>query len=51
MDFTFRGNFTYSKNEILEYDEQYSHYPYSRNAGFRVNQARGLIAIGPAQGL
>lgn len=46
VDFTFRGNFTYSKNEILEYDEQYSHYPYSRNAGFRVNQARGLIAIG-----
>lgn len=46
VDLTLRGNFTYSKNEILEYDEQYSHYGYTRNAGYRVNQARGLIALG-----
>lgn len=46
VDFTLRGNFTYSKNEILEYDEQYSNYPYTRNAGYRVNQLRGLIAEG-----
>ena len=37
---------TYSKNEIKEYDEQFSHYSYNMNAGFRVNQARGLIAEG-----
>lgn len=46
VDFTLRGNFTYSKSEILEYDEAYSHYPYTQQAGFRVGQARGLIAEG-----
>jgi len=46
VNFTLRGNFTYSKNKILEYDEQYSHYDYSRQAGFRVDQARGLVALG-----
>lgn len=46
VNFTIRGNFTYSKNEILEYDEQYSHYSYSRYTGHRVNQARGYIALG-----
>lgn len=43
---TLRANMTYSKNEIKEYDEQFSHYSYNMNAGFRVNQARGLIAEG-----
>ena len=37
---------TYSKNEIKEYDEAYSHFDYKRNQGFRVNQLRGLIAEG-----
>lgn len=46
VNLTVRGNFTYSKSKILEYDEQYSHYAYSRNSGFRVDQARGLIALG-----
>lgn len=46
VDLTVRGNITYSKNEILEYDEEYSHYGYKRRAGFRVDQARGLIAEG-----
>ena len=46
VDFTLRGNFTYSKNKILEYDEQYSHYGYTQNAGYRVGQCRGLIALG-----
>ncbi|MEY8706629.1 TonB-dependent receptor [Bacteroides faecichinchillae] len=43
---TFRANMTYSKNEIKEYDEAYSHFDYKRNQGFRVNQLRGLIAEG-----
>lgn len=30
----------------MEYDEAYSHYPYTQQAGFRVGQARGLIAEG-----
>ena len=46
VNFTLRGNFTYSKNTILEYDEAYSHYGYTKQAGFRVDQARGLIAEG-----
>lgn len=43
---TFRGTLTYSKNEILEYDEQFSNYPYVGYTGFRVDQNRGLIALG-----
>lgn len=46
IDLTLRGNLTYSKNEILEYDEQFSIYPYTTQTGFRVNQNRGLIALG-----
>lgn len=46
VDFTFRANMTYSKNEIKEYDEVYSRYGYTRQKGFRVGQLRGLIAEG-----
>ena len=46
VQLTLRGNFSYSKSEILEYDEQRSNYLYKRNTGFRVNQTRGLIAEG-----
>ncbi len=41
-----RGNFTYSKNEITEADELYSRYPYLKRTGYRVDQAKGLIALG-----
>jgi TonB-linked SusC/RagA family outer membrane protein len=41
-----RGNFTYSKNEITEADEMINRYPYLRRTGFRVDQAKGLIALG-----
>ena len=30
---------------ILEYDEEYSNYPYKSQRGFRVDQTRGLIAL------
>ena len=43
---TVRANMTYSKNEIKEYDEENSRYPYKMQYGFRVDQARGLIAEG-----
>ncbi len=43
---TLRGNLTYSKNKVLEADEQYSNYPYTTKAGFRVRQNRGLMALG-----
>ncbi|MDR1096575.1 MAG: TonB-dependent receptor [Tannerella sp.] len=46
VDLEVRGNFTYSKNEITEYDEMVNRYPYLRNTGYRVNQAKGLIALG-----
>lgn len=46
VNITLRGNLTYSKNKILEADEQFSNYPYVTQAGFRVNQNRGLIALG-----
>lgn len=41
-----RGNFTYSKNKITEADEMVNRYPYLRNTGYRVNQTKGLIALG-----
>ena len=43
---TVRGNMTYSKNQIGEYDEENSVYPYQNLRGYRVNQERGLIALG-----
>lgn len=46
VGFQIRGNFTYSKNEITEADEMVNRYPYLRRTGFRVDQAKGLIALG-----
>jgi TonB-linked SusC/RagA family outer membrane protein len=41
-----RGNMTYSKNEILERDEENNVYPYQMEKGMRVDQCRGLVALG-----
>ena len=41
-----RSNITYSKNEIVERDEENNVYPYQNQEGFRVGQSRGLIALG-----
>ena len=46
VDLTVRGNMTYSKNEVLEKDEENTIYWYKQEEGHRVNQARGLIALG-----
>lgn len=46
VNLTLRGNVTYSKNEILERDEQNTIYGYTLQRGARVDQARGLIALG-----
>ena len=43
---TVRGNITYSKNTILDYDVEESVYPYQYTTGYRVDQVRGLIAEG-----
>ena len=46
VDVTLRGNMTFSKNEILEKDEESQVYEYLYEKGYRVNQVRGLIAEG-----
>ncbi len=37
---------TYGKNEILEKDEEYSIYSYTLDKGHRINQLKGLVALG-----
>ncbi len=46
VDMTIRGNMTFSKNEILEKDELAYVYPYEYQKGYRVNQLKGLVALG-----
>ena len=43
---TIRGNMTYSKNEVLDRDEENKVYPYQYERGYRVDQEKGLIALG-----
>ncbi len=42
---TIRSNITYSKNEIVDRDEENNYYWYKMQKGHRVNQARGLISF------
>jgi len=46
VNLVIRGNMTYSKNEVLEKDEERNVYAYQMEEGYRVNQAKGLIALG-----
>ena len=46
VNLTVRGNITYSKNEILDRDEENNVYPYQMEKGYRVDQRRGLISLG-----
>jgi TonB-linked SusC/RagA family outer membrane protein len=46
VNLTLRGNLTFSENKILERDEEYNVYPYQMEKGYRVDQCRGLIALG-----
>ena len=46
VNLNIRGNMTYSKNEILERDEANNVYAYQMQEGYRVDQCRGLIALG-----
>ena len=43
---TIRSNITYSKNEIVDRDEENNYYCYKMQKLHRVNQARGLISLG-----
>lgn len=46
VNLTLRGNITYSKNEILERDEENTIYTYKNEKGHRVGQAKGFVAMG-----
>lgn len=46
VEFTLRGNVTYSKNKVLEFDEEANNLPYRMVQGFRYEQARGLVDLG-----
>ena len=46
VNLTVRGNITYSKNEVLERDEENNVYAYQMQRGYRVDQCKGLIAEG-----
>ena len=46
IDFTMRGNITYFKNKVIAFDEEATNLPYRMTQGFRLDQARGLIAQG-----
>lgn len=47
-DFTFtvRGNFTYSTNDVQDWEQAYPKYEYQRIAGNPLNIQRGYIALG-----
>ncbi|KAA6302942.1 MAG: TonB-dependent receptor SusC [Candidatus Ordinivivax streblomastigis] len=46
MDFVIRGNFTYSKNEVQNWEQAYTNYPYQMLTGFPNKALRGYQAIG-----
>lgn len=46
VDLTMRGNITYTRNRVLEYDEEANALPYKMTQGYRWQQAKGLIALG-----
>ena len=44
--FTVRGNFTFSKNRVQNWEQAYLEYPYLEYNGFPYNSIRGYQAIG-----
>ena len=46
VEMTMRGNVTYTRNKVLEYDEEANALPYKMTQGYRWEQAKGLIALG-----
>lgn len=43
---TIRGNFTFSRNKVLHYEESDIHYPYQSRIGYPSGVQRGYIAEG-----
>ncbi|KAA6338491.1 TonB-dependent receptor SusC [termite gut metagenome] len=46
MNFTIRGNFTYSKNNVQNWEEANPKYPYQEIAGYPYGIIRGYQAVG-----
>ena len=46
FDFTIRGNFTYSKNTVQNWEQAYLEYPYLEYNGYPHQSIRGYQAIG-----
>jgi TonB-linked SusC/RagA family outer membrane protein len=46
VEMTMRGNVTYTRNKVLEYDEEANALPYKMTQGYRWEQAKGLVALG-----
>ncbi len=46
MSITVRGNYTYSQNEILYWEELPTPYPYQNRQGYPYNAIRGYISTG-----
>ncbi|TKG91882.1 TonB-dependent receptor [Puteibacter caeruleilacunae] len=46
FSYTLRGNFTYSNNEVIDYDEASNSLYYQQTEGYKWGQTRGLIALG-----
>lgn len=46
VKFTLRGNFTYAVTNVINYDEADNALTYQMTKGYRLNQTRGLVALG-----
>lgn len=46
LEFEVRGNFTITKNKVLDYDEPNNQYPYKLKKGKSLNYTEGYIALG-----
>lgn len=46
MSFTLRGNFTYSKNNVQNWEEANPKYPYQEISGYPHNATRGYQSLG-----
>lgn len=46
MGFTVRGNFTFSKNNVKNWEESNPKYPYLERSGYPNNVIRGYMALG-----
>lgn len=44
--FTIRANYTQSRNEILEFEEDIKRYPYQSAVGYQSGINRGMVALG-----